>query len=161
MTDTAKRRTLKGLAAAAAGTATVGFSSSSMASDINFQALNPQGVEDHLAVQTRLSSQTNDIEAVFYNAGDQTLSIDALTPHEITTFRGKFNIKALTANEPLVLAPGESVSVGIQRHDSSLYLNENIRQGQSLSRALQASASAVSTTGKPIPIRVNQTQFIA
>lgn len=158
MTDTSKRRTLKGLAAVAAGTASTGLTSAALAAcnNPNHQT-SVSSTEGHLAVRTRISAQTNDVEAVFLNAGDHTLSIDTLTPHEVTTFRGKFDVAALTAKEPLVLAPGESVSVGLSAHSNSLNVNERMQQGHSLGRALQASASAVSTNGQPIHVSVYQT----
>ena len=143
----------------AAGTASTGFASSVLADNTSFNAFNE--ANEHLAIYTRVSAQTNDIEAVFLNAGDETLSIDALTPHEITTFRGKFDVQALTANKPLVLAPGESVSVAVNSHDKSLDAHERINQGQSLSRALETSASAISTAGHTIPISVNQSSPLA
>lgn len=158
MTDTSKRRTLKGFAAVAAGTASAGFASTAIAgcNDGNHQA-SELSTDGHLAIHTRISAQTNDVEAVFFNAGDDTLSISALTPHEVTTFRGKFDVASLTSDKPLVLAPGQSVSVGMSAHSKELSFNERMHHGHSLTRALQTSASAVSTNGKPINISVNKT----
>jgi len=161
MTDTAKRRTLKGIAAVAAGTASAGLASNTFANNHSTNAKKGHFAEGHLAIRTRLSAQTNEVEAVFQNAGDETLSIDSLGPHEISTFRGKFDVQALTANRPLVLAPGESVSVALNTHDKAMQLNDLMTQGQSLSQALQASASAVSTAGNPIHVSVYQTQPFA
>jgi len=161
MTDTSKRRTLKGIAAVAAGTASAGLASTAFANTTGTQAVGDSSTEGHLAIRTRLAAQTNNVEAVFQNAGDETLHIDTLTPHEITTFRGKFNVQALTAEKPLVLAPGESISVALNAHDKALPLNDLMNQGQSLSQALNASASAVSTAGKPIHVSVYQTQPFA
>ncbi len=157
MTDASKRRTLKGLAAVAAGTASAGLTSTAMAGcNYGNHQTSTATTDGHLAIHTRISAQTNDVEAVFLNAGNETLSIDALTPHEISTFRGKFDVAALTANKPLILAPGESVSVGMGAHSKELKFNDRMLHGHSLTRALQASASATSTNGKPIHISVNK-----
>ena len=162
MTDFAKRRSLKCLAAAAAGTATAGFTIPSIAeTDLGNGTTTPFVSEAHLAIHTRLSVKGNDIEVVFVNAGADTLSIETLTPHEVTTFRGRFNIGALTADKPLVLAPGKSVSVAISSHGSEMDFHEMIRQGQSLTRALQTSASAYTTDGAHVHISVNETQPFA
>lgn len=163
MTDFAKRRTLKGIAAAAAGTATAGFATHSLAgTDVEELNSTPSvDTEGHLAIHTRLSPKGNDIEAVFVNAGSEHLNIKTITPHEITTFRGRFNVAALTADKPLMLAPGDSVSVSITPHGDRLKLHELMQQGQSLSRALQTSATAVTTSGMPIHISVNETMPFA
>ncbi len=162
MTDLAKRRTLKGMAAVAAGSATAGLATQAFAgTDGNAQKLPSQATEGHLAIQTRISPRANDIEAVFINAGDDTLNIESLTPHGVTTFRGKFDVAALTANKPLVLAPGESVSVHMTPHGDRMKLNELMLQGQSLSRVLQTSATATTTQGVPIHITVNETRPFA
>ena len=158
MTDFAKRRTLKGIAAAATGTATAGFATHSQA-EINANSTAVESLEKdrHLAIYTRMSSSANDVEAVFVNAGTDTLTIDTLTPHEVTTFRGRFDVSVLTAEKPLVLAPGQSVSLGMTPHGHRMQWNELMQQGQSLSRALQTSATAVTTDGMPVHISVNET----
>ena len=157
MTDFAKRRTLKGLAAAAAGTATTGFATYSQAStDNGLIPTTPNDTEGHLAIYTRMSATGNDIEAVFVNAGTDTLTIATLTPHEITTFRGTFDVAALTKTKPLVLEPGELVTVSMAPHNDKMAWRELMQQGQSLSRALQASATAATTNGIPIHISVNE-----
>lgn len=155
MTDASKRRTLKGLAAVAAGTASAGLSSSVLANNTNPNVFDKGSTNDHLNFETKVSAQTNDIGVVISNPGNETLSINTLTPHEITTFRGKIDLKPLTEGKPLVLAPGEQVSVALSAHDKSLKINERIHHAQSLSQALKTSATAISSDGNPIPISVN------
>jgi len=159
MTDLAKRRTLKGIAAATAGTATASLATHSFAATeaAGLNTVSFSDPEGHLAIHTRLSPKSNDIEAIFVNAGSETLNIKSITPHEVVTFRGRFNIAALTEDKPLVLAPGDSVSVGIAPNERKMKFHELIRHGQSLNRALQASATAVTTGGVPIRISVNET----
>jgi len=155
MTDLVKRRTLKGFAAAAAGTATAGLASTAVAKGLNHdQVLASDG---HIAIHTRISPRGNDVEAVFTNAGTTTLHVDDITPHNVDTFRGQFNVSKLTADAPLVLEPGASVSVHMTPHGDRAKFNDLMRQGQSLTQALKASATATNTRGVPIHISVNET----
>ena len=156
MTDFAKRRTLKGIAAA---TATIGFATHTLAATEadGLKAASSLDTTGHLAIHTRVSAKGNDVEAVFVNAGSNTLNRESITPHEITTFRGRFDVASLTAKEPLTLAPGESLSLGITPHGNKMQWHELMQQGQSLNRALQTSATAITTDGRPIHISVNET----
>jgi len=156
MTDQAKRKTLKNIAAFGAGTAAIAgyqgvlahgeFASktSALANNGTSLAAKPgdEGLID-IHIGSRLSAITNDLEVVITNTSANEAIITAMTPAEINTVRGRFDFDALFESGELRLGAGESIRVPIQHHTVVLDGSSTDKRTTELTQSLRRSVSFI------------------
>ena len=160
MIDRAKRKTLKRVGALSAATA-ASLSGVVHASGLTPGASSAGGVSlddaelGSFSLRTRVSAQTNDIEIVLTNTGDHAATITQMTPHTVTTRRGRFVLgDVLNDDGRLSIDAGQSVSVAIQRHPVVLDASDVSHRATSLSQILRQSASIVVDGKSFVPVTV-------
>lgn len=124
--DKKKRKTLKGMAAAAGVTALSSipvFATGSALTDkvpesakSARQVWPPVAVKSPIELTTRVSAIRNDIEVVLTNTGRKAVTLTQLSPSQVNTPRGHFDLADLLREGPRQLAAGESISVPITHH---------------------------------------------
>jgi len=111
MIDDKKRDTLKIMGAATAAVAMPSvLNAKAFGSDINAVTTGDAELAN-IDIKVRVSVTSNDLELLITNAGSETTNITQLTPAELNTGRGYFDMQAILADGPLSLKPGESIAV--------------------------------------------------
>ena len=119
MIDKKKRDTLKIISTATAVAAVPSLlNAKTFVSDMSNVDANSVGVVNDLAtidIKVRVSVTSNDLELLVSNAGAEATNITQLTPSQLQTARGYFDMQGLLADGPLSLKPGEGVTVPLTR----------------------------------------------
>ncbi len=145
MTDLAKRKTLKTIAATAATGVAASLAGGALAAapDAEQAMANDRPAElATIDVSTRISPTRNDLEVVLTNRGTDAVTITGMTPHKTVVPRGEFNFAALLQDGPLRLSAGESAVVPLQHGEVSA-LSVVPMAGHSLTDTLRKSLSIV------------------
>jgi len=147
MTDLNKRNSLKTISVATAVGAVAMTNPTSSASKLFLSDLPDELVLADLAVTTRVSSHTNDIEVVITNRGKSSATITSMTPSYTTTPRGQFNFSKLLAKGDLHLTSGQSVVVPIEPRPQFNSNMLNTTRDMSLKESLKKSMSFITDEG--------------
>jgi len=121
MIDDKKRDTLKIMGAATAAVAMPSvLNAKAFGNDINATSVNDNELAN-IDIKVRVSVTSNDLELLITNAGSDATNITQLTPSQLNTGRGYFDMQAMLANGPLNLKAGESITVPlVHRKDVSI-----------------------------------------
>lgn len=129
MIDKTKRKTLKGIAAVAAGSAVGSMPAFATSSSISHSAAAkstgtirqvwpPIAARSPIAVNTGTSAVENRIEVVLTNKSAHPVALTQMTPSHSVLPHGTFDKESEMKNGPRHLAAGESVSVHLERQSS-------------------------------------------
>lgn len=117
---------------------------SSSASD--FLELNTETSNADLArveVRTQISPVRNELEIVLTNTSPHTTRLTHITPAEIRTARGTFDLQSLLDSGDLIMAAGDSVTVPMQHHPVVLDASDVSQRSQLLTDALKQNLSII------------------
>lgn len=161
MIDTVKRKTLKRIGLGAATAATAGLTSHAMAQSLaeSSRRVASDAETDttiaQFSISTRVSAESNDIEILITNTGENSARITQMTPSETVTERGRFNFQHLLADGDLTLASGQSVAVPMIPHAAKLDASSNATRASSLNQALKSSFSVITENESFAKVSVN------
>jgi len=116
MIDKKKRDTLKILGAASAVAAVPSVLNAKAFGENIDSVFGSSEALANIDIKVRVSVTSNDLELLVTNTGSDATTITQLTPSQVTTGRGHFDLQAMLANGPLELKAGESVTVPLAKH---------------------------------------------
>ncbi len=162
MTDLAKRKTLKTIAATTAYGMAATLGGAAVASAAEQPYTNAADTADlaNINVTTRLSPLRNDLEVVLTNSGSEDVTITAMTPRTTVVPRGEFDFASLLRDGPLRLPRGASVAVPLQQ--SHVCAASPIPSaGHSLTDSLRKSLSIVTDGSAFASVTVREMSVLA
>lgn len=144
--DKQKRQTLKGIAAVAGATVAGSIPAFATTGRLTDNALikgdktvrqvwPPIAVKSQIELSTRVSATNNDIEVVLTNNSTQSVTMTQMSPSQLSTPRGTFNLEQVLEKGPRQLAAGESISIPMTHHainGSANTLHQAMRTGLSI-----------------------------
>lgn len=118
MTDQAKRKTLKTMAAGGLGAAAGAYGSMAMAAKVLVPEVDDVAALAELTVKVSHSWTAHDVKIEFKNNTQRPITITQITPSRISTQLGDLDFDQFMEEGPITLAPNAQASIGMDSREA-------------------------------------------